>query len=92
MAGVMPSTKLLLTKNGTVIGEFDNWSDVGSWFHIGITEDGTVTMGGIYQSPTYTLAPESNGYTPEEAVKDWCKCYLKKTVEPRGYKIYRFLK
>ncbi|CAL9986841.1 hypothetical protein VPHK469_0113 [Vibrio phage K469] len=92
MAGVMPATALLLTKNGQVIGEFNNYSELGGWFHISITEKGVITMGGIYQSPEYTLAPERNGFTPEEAVKDWCKNYLKKTVEPRGYKIYRFVK
>ncbi|CAL9965735.1 hypothetical protein VPHD528_0108 [Vibrio phage D528] len=91
MAGCIPKTKLLLTRDGTVIGEFNNYREMGAWFQVTIDETGRIMKGGIYQNPTYTMAPERNGYQPEEAIADWCKNYLAKNVEPRGYKIYRYL-
>lgn len=93
MAGVLPQTRLLLTKNGMVVGDYTTYREMATEFFGKLTFDverGQVMLNGIYQKPSYTVAPERNGFTPEEAIADWLKCYFVKQM--RGeYRVYRYL-
>lgn len=93
MAGTLPKIRLLLTKNGSVVGDYANYREMASEFFGGITFDeerGQVVLGGIYRNPAYVVAPESNGWAPQEAIIDWLKCHF--VEQMRGeYRVYRYL-
>lgn len=91
MAGTMPSTALLLTRGGTVVGEFISYADLGLAVGISVTDDGIVMLGEDPQSPTYIYDPTGknrNAFrTKREIIADWTRCYFR----DRSYRIYRYL-
>lgn len=97
MVGVLPSTKLLVTLNDYVVDHFSSYREVGQLLKVTVDDAGTITMLGKPQSPSYKIKtceklPKlwDEGFTQEEAITDWCRCYLVKNL-PASYNVYRFL-
>lgn len=91
MAGTLPATYLLVTHYGGEVGTFTSYFDVA--LHFGISIDvgtGIVTFNNHPQNPSYVLGTDANSFTPEEALRDWSKEYLKSNL-PSSYKIHRCL-
>ena len=84
MAGVLPRTAYLLTKNEIVIGEFESLLAIAT--HIGISvDDGQVTFDGKEVSPTY-----SDEWNKAGIIRDWARYHMKRNMQ-NGYKVYRYL-
>lgn len=93
MVGTLPETKLLVINGDLVQGVFDSYYEVG--LHVGVSVDdkGQIFLKGVKQYPEYIVkgSVSSNayvGFTSEEAVGDWVKCYLHKKST---YRVYRIL-
>lgn len=93
MVGTFPKTKLLLTTETVVIGEFDSYLSVGLYFKARIDDKGHVFFNEKKQNPEYCLKekpgiPNPGCWKKREALADWCRNYMKL---PHGYKVYRFI-
>lgn len=77
-------TKLLLTKNGVIKGEFDNYFSILLFFGASI-KNGSITFNGKTMIPKY-----SGEWSDIDAMKDWAKNYMKNNLSD-DYKIYRYL-
>jgi len=103
MAGTLPPTAWLLTKDSVVQGKFDTLLEIA--LHLGtyINPEGVVTFMNKKAGPTYLMVGHSdmkigtttftsrNAFTPEEALKNWASCELRNRL-PGEYTIYRYLK
>lgn len=84
MAGVLPRTAYLLTKNEMVVGEFSSRTDVAMHIGVSVDDNGRITFGGDEVGPKYS----SEWANKDEIVRDWARYHMKM---PSGYKIYRYL-
>lgn len=86
--GVIPSTRLLLVRNGMVLGHFSNYDELASVLPISINNLGQITFDGEKVNPSYVLLPDWNGWSSHDAIKDWVRNHF---GSRRGYQVYRYL-
>jgi hypothetical protein len=88
---VLPETKLLLLYEDKKVAVFSSYTSLAGFLGVTINDDGVITCWKGVCNPVYRLKPRPDGWTKEEAIRDWSRCYLSKHLEQWGYEVYRFL-
>lgn len=93
MAGTLPNTALLLTRNGRIIAHCKNWQEVADALGVTITQGGYVVAGGVRRNPCYVLKAHSdwNGFEPDAARVDWVRYHSSGYFAGNNIRVYRFL-
>lgn len=93
MAGCLPSSRILLTRNSTVLGEFNNYREVSFYLGATIDDKGVIHCCGESTLHSFILKQNSdrNSFTKEEALSRWSKDSMKRYISRHGYKTYRFI-
>ena len=94
MAGVMPRVALLLTKGTTIIGHFNNYSEIA--YLLGIEVDnGQIIFMGNKVMPQYCVNRDEasivgNEWTStHDIVKDWSRYHMRQHMH--DYIIYKYI-
>lgn len=87
MAGSIPRTGYLLTRLGTVFGEFDSLYAIAIYIGISVDDNRQIVFDGERVLPTYS--GEWSGDC--EIMKDWANHHMMMKLSCE-YKIYRYLR
>jgi hypothetical protein len=84
--GALPPTKLLLTKDDTVIGHYTKYSEIALLLGAEVHADGTAHVAGLTDTVKYCM----DQYTREEALRDFARSRMLNVIARAGYRIYRY--
>lgn len=100
MVGTLPPTYYLIEHLGSIIGQGDTISEAYlslNNHYFMMQPNGTVTLNGrVLGGPSYIIKGQpsgslllDDGFTKEEALKDWFRCYASKYLP---YTVHRCLR